>query len=113
MDIKENLRNGLLFDIYKELLTKKQQEILFYFLDRNVSITEIAESTGSTRQAVNDIIKRTLKTLEQYEKKLKNLERFSETQHEIEKLEALAKKHPEIEELKKIAKSLDVINCKD
>ncbi|MDR0850234.1 MAG: DNA-binding protein [Christensenellaceae bacterium] len=110
MNVKENLECGLLFEIYKSLLTNKQQEILSYFLNRDISISEIAISVDSTRQAVNDIIKRTLKTLEQYEKKLKILEKFKKMQQEIEKLEVISKKHTEIKDLEQITKKLDKIN---
>ncbi len=64
-----------LFDTYKELLTKKQQEyfILYYFED--LSLKEIAENKNVSRNAVFDQIKKAINNLEEYEEKLKVLEK--------------------------------------
>ena len=43
MKIEENLKLSLLFDIYKNLLTQKQKEVLSDFLDNNISLTELAQ----------------------------------------------------------------------
>ena len=109
MDVNKNLFFGSLFEVYKSLLTSKQQGILNDFLNRDISISEIAVSENSTRQAVNDIIKRTLKTLENYEEKLKILEKFELMQQEIDKLKTVAS-GKRIDELEKIIKNMDKIN---
>ena len=62
--------NRLFYDFYRELLTKHQQEILDLYYDEDLSLAEIAERIGSSRQAVYDLVKRTNKTLKAYEKKL-------------------------------------------
>ncbi len=70
MELEANLKLSLLSELYKNLLTQKQQKMLKDFLDNNLSITELAVEYNSTRQAVNDLLKRTFKTLEEYENKL-------------------------------------------
>ena len=70
MELEVNLKLSLLSELYKNLLTQKQQKMLKDFLDNNLSITELAVEYNSTRQAVNDLLKRTFKTLEEYENKL-------------------------------------------
>ena len=70
MELEANLKLSLLTELYKNLLTEKQQKMLKDFLDNNLSISELAVEYNSTRQAVNDLLKRTFKTLEEYEKKL-------------------------------------------
>ena len=70
MELEANLKLSLLSELYKNLLTQKQQKMLKDFLDNNLSITELAVEYDSTRQAVNDLLKRTFKTLEEYENKL-------------------------------------------
>ena len=70
MELEANLKLSLLSELYKNLLTDKQQKMLKDFLDNNLSISELAVEYNSTRQAVNDLLKRTFKTLEGYEKKL-------------------------------------------
>ena len=77
MDIEQNLKDSLLLEIYGKLLTEKQREILSEFYNDNISISEIAEGHNSTRQAVNDLIKRSVKVLNDYETKLGLLDRFN------------------------------------
>ena len=78
MEIRDNLRKSLLAEMYAPLLTSKQQSILRMFLDSNISLSEIAEEFDISRQAVNDLVKRTFRVLEDYENKLKLLEKFEQ-----------------------------------
>lgn len=66
-----------LFEIYKGLLTEKQRDLFFshYFLD--LSLAEIAEQEGGTRQNVYDSIKKVKTKLVEYEGVLKLREKFS------------------------------------
>ena len=77
MDVTQQFNSSMLFEFYGNLLTEKQKDMLTDFLDNNLSLSEIAESYGITRQAANDLIKRTLKVLENYESKLGLLKRFN------------------------------------
>ena len=52
----KNVKIGLLSDIYGELLTKKQQDVLDLYYNNNLSLAEVAEEVGITRQAVKDSI---------------------------------------------------------
>ena len=81
-------------DFYAPLLTSRQQEVLNLYLDGDYTLTEIAESFGSTRQAVYDMVKRTEKTLVGYEKKLGLLKRFHTARQQAEKIECLIQKFP-------------------
>lgn len=76
MEINHNLKLSLLFELYGNLLTEKQGSFLKDFLDLNFSLSEIAEINESSRQSVNDLIKRSLKKLEEYEGKLHFFEKF-------------------------------------
>ena len=75
MDLIEREHHINLFDIYKELLTDKQQEYftLHYFDD--LSFAEIAIEKNVSRNAAFDQIKKTLHALEDYEEKLKLLKK--------------------------------------
>ncbi len=69
-DFEQRMRLGRLFDIYGGLLTEKQQQCLrLYFYD-DLSLTEIAEETGVSRQAIHDLLKRVELILERNETKL-------------------------------------------
>ena len=66
----------MLFDFYGKLLTNKQQEILSYYYEHDLSLGEIAEEFNVSRQAVHDILKRGERILEGYEEKLGLVKKF-------------------------------------
>ncbi len=70
MNIAKTLQVSRLFGVYKNLLTKKQQEIVKAYVFYNGSLGEIAEEFGVSRQASFDLLKRTINKLFEYEEKL-------------------------------------------
>lgn len=70
MDLIKREYHIALFEIYKELLTEKQQEYftLYYFDD--LTLSEIAENKDVSRNAVFDQVKKVILILENYENKL-------------------------------------------
>ena len=68
------VRIGRLYDHYGTLLTERQQKCLELHFLQDWSLGEIAADLGVSRQAVNDILRRSEETLEEYEKKLKLLQ---------------------------------------
>ncbi len=66
----------LKMDFYGELLTQKQRDIMARYYFDDYSLNEIAEEYEITRQAVQDMIKRTEKLLDKYEEKLLLVEKF-------------------------------------
>ncbi len=72
----ENLDMSLLLDFYGEVLTYRQREMLELYYDDDLSLSEISEQSGITRQGVRDAIKRAEKQLFEMESKLKLVERF-------------------------------------
>lgn len=70
---EQRMRLGRLFDIYGSLLTAKQKQCLgLYFYD-DLSLSEISEELGVSRQAVHDLLKRVEQLLERYEASLQVL----------------------------------------
>lgn len=67
---------ALLFDFYGQLLTDKQIEIVDMYYNHDLSLSEISEQLGISRQGVYDTLKRAEKTLFDYEEKLKLVNRF-------------------------------------
>ncbi len=87
--MNEILEQALLYDFYGELLTEHQKEIYEQFVLEDLSLSEIAQDAGISRQGVHDLVKRCQKILEGYEQKLHLVERFlsiKENVHEIEGL---------------------------
>ncbi len=66
----ERLKYLRLWDIYGSLLTETQREFceLYYLCD--LSLSEIAEEKGVTKQSVSDTLKKSREILEHYEEKL-------------------------------------------
>ncbi len=64
------VRIGLLFDQYAPLLTGHQREAIDLYYLQNWSLQEIAEAWSTSRQAVHDLISRTVRALEDYESRL-------------------------------------------
>ena len=75
MNIEKTQRINNLLDLYRDLLTDKQQEIMDMYFIYDLSLSEVALDTNTSRSAVFDLIKRTTKTLENYESKLHLLEK--------------------------------------
>lgn len=66
----------LLLDCYSELLTERQRDIAELYFNEDLSLTEIAETRGITRQAVRDSIRHSEQTLLETEGKLGMAERI-------------------------------------
>ena len=66
----------MLYDFYGELLTEHQKNIYEDVIITDLSYSEIARLNGISRQGVYDMIKRCDKILEDYEDKLKLVEKF-------------------------------------
>ena len=77
------VRQSLLYDFYGELLTEHQKNIYEDVIINDLSYSEIARLNGITRQGVHDMIKRCDKILEDYEAKLKLVEKFVNTKDKI------------------------------
>ena len=88
--MKDIFKSSLLYDFYGELLTNHQKEIYEDFILNDLSLGEIAEERGISRQGVHDLVKRCDKTLNGYEEKLHLLERFSKTKEDVERICQLA-----------------------
>lgn len=78
----KDLSISVLFDYYGESLSDKQKQIFDSYYNLDLSLSEIAENMGITRQGVRDFIKRTEQQLIEFESSLK----FSEKCGEIKKL---------------------------
>ncbi len=79
----------MLFDFYGELLTEHQRSVYADAVYNDLSLGEIAEERGISRQGVHDLIKRCDKILKGYESRLHLVERFArakETVREIQRL---------------------------
>ncbi|MCR5503091.1 MAG: YlxM family DNA-binding protein [Lachnospiraceae bacterium] len=89
------VEQGLLYDFYGELLTEHQRRIYEDAVLNDLSISEIAEEYGISRQGVHDLIKRCNRQLSEYEEKLSLVGRFLRIRKKIEALPGLTKEEKE------------------
>ena len=68
---------ALLYDYYGELLTEKQREYFDLHYNEDLSLAEIAQSEGVSRQSVWDIIRRAEETMRRFEEKTGLVARFA------------------------------------
>ena len=80
----KNLSVSSLLDLYGGMLTDKQRSFLEYYYNDDLSLAEIAQNEGITRQGVYDIVKRATDQLKSYEEKLKLSERFEKIYDEAQ-----------------------------
>ena len=87
----ENIvEQGLLYDFYGELLTPHQRRIYEDAVLNDMSLSEIAEEQGISRQGVHDLIRRCDKTLKGYEGRLHLLEKFGKVKETVEQIERIS-----------------------
>ncbi len=84
----KDLEISRLCDAYGALLTEHQSETLRDFYDYDLSLAEIAENRGITRQAALCRIRQAEKQLKEYESKLKLVERMGKLIEELTALKA-------------------------
>lgn len=92
-DLKNRNEIILLIDIYGELLTKKQRDILeLYFFD-DLSLVEISKINNSSRQSILYSINKSIEQLEVFESKMKLLKKDKEFRENKEFLLEKLKEH--------------------
>jgi uncharacterized protein len=87
------VEQAMLYDFYGELLTEHQRQIYEDVVFENLSLGEIAQEEGVSRQAVHDIVKRCDKALSEYEEKLKLVQKFIRIKEKIEEIDRLSEQY--------------------
>lgn len=83
------MEQAMLYDFYGELLTENQKSIYEDAVLNDLSLGEIAQEKGITRQGVHDTIRRCNKILEGYEDKLHLLSKFLHTKDMVNEMNRL------------------------
>lgn len=97
---------SLLLEFYGSLLTERQREIVSYTVDDDLSLSEISELLGITRQGVRDAIQKARAQLEEYEEKLGMYKSFCQRQKDGDRLVELIERMDADPKLREEAKSL-------
>jgi len=101
--MEKNYEISRLLDLYGALLNEKQRNTLVCYYEEDLSLSEIAQNEGISRQGVSDSIRRAEQQLKSFEEKLhlleisgvieelseKSAEADSEVRQAVEKLASL------------------------
>jgi UPF0122 protein BACCAP_02086 len=83
-------RMALLFDFYGDMLTDRQKEFFDLYYNEDLSLSEIAENYGITRQGVRDVIVRAEGIMQELEDKTGIIRRFQRMQEQFSDIERAA-----------------------
>lgn len=89
MNIEERVQIAILSKYYGKLLTDRQQDILKMYVDNNLSLAEVSEELGISRQAVKDALDNSMQTLKNAEEKLQFIVRDDKIKTIIEENKTL------------------------
>lgn len=96
---------SMLYDFYGALLKEQKRQVFEDYILNDLSLSEIAEERGISRQAVHDTVKRCSRELSEYEDKLRLIEKFEVIKgkvHEIHKTATLITGESCLEDITKI-----------
>ena len=85
--MEKNVKVVLLFDFYRNMLTSRQAESIDLYYNEDLSLAEISEHMGITRQGVRDNIKRAENTLFDTEDRLGLASRFLKIKSDLLKID--------------------------
>lgn len=94
--IDKTIRVTQLYDVYGKLLTPTQRQYIEYYYFDDLSLKEVAEELGVSRNAIHDSLKRTVELMEHYEANLHVL-RLEQTIQAIKASHTLQEVHDFIE----------------
>lgn len=86
----KNYDIAVLLDFYGELLTEKRRDFINYYYNDDLSLAEIAENEGLSRQGVRDTVKKAEEQLLEYERILKTAEKFRAVSDLCSRISAIA-----------------------
>mgnify|MGYP002074493578 CR=1 FL=1 len=89
-------RMTMLFDFYGDILTDRQKEFYDLYYNEDLSLGEIAENYGITRQGVRDVIVRAEAVLTELEDKTGLIKRFHTMRAQLEQLSKDAQRMTEL-----------------
>jgi len=83
---EKNLEIGFLLDFYGDVLSERKRLVLDYYYNDDLSLAEIADEIGISRQGVRELIKKAEEELHFFEEKLGLAKRFRTAQKQADRL---------------------------
>ena len=107
--MEDTLFRTLLFDYFGDLLTEKQRDCYDLHYNQDLSLQEIAEQYGTTRQAVWDLVRRSEQSLRELEAKTGLVARAVKRREHLDALTALARELPETDTARRLRAGLEAL----
>lgn len=107
--MEKHVEISMLCQIYGKILTEKQYEFINDYYNNDLSLSEIAENSNITRQAVRDVIKKGENKLFELEEKLSFMKRMLNQEKQIQLILEQLNKIQETSSDKKAQKILETI----
>lgn len=104
--MSKNIENAILLDTYGSMLTEKQYDTLSLYYDEDLSLSEIAENMGITRQGVHKCIRTAEEYLAQLEETLGFAQKYRNVCDLCDKLTALTDENVDSADEKEKMKSI-------
>lgn len=101
---------AMLYDFYGELLNEHQKSIYEEYVLDNLSLSEIAEERGISRQGVHDLIKRADKTLNEYERKLQLIRKFMNIKDKVNRINEISVEMTEGADKERASRIISITN---
>lgn len=110
--MSKDLNMSLLLDFYGDILSEKQREAVELFYNGDLSLSEISEITGITRQGVRDRIVKSEQILTELENKLGLASRFGNVSKTLEyiknRLDELKSSGASVDDIIEAANRIDI-----
>ncbi|MBD5423872.1 MAG: DNA-binding protein [Allobaculum sp.] len=87
----DHTQGNILFDLYGPLLTRRQQDVLEFYFQDDLSLTEIQENLSISKAAVYDALKKGVQAMEE-------LESILHLQAKLQVIQQFLQTHPEYSE---------------
>ena len=102
---------AVLFDYYGKLLSDKQYNVVDQHCNEDLSLREIAEINGISKQGISDILSRAEKKLRFYEDELKLISKFEKINNSLKEINLLIESSKNVDST--LLNILDVIQKKN
>lgn len=103
------LKVAQLYDVYGQLLNEKQRDVINCYYNEDLSLQEIADNDGKTKQAISDMINRSVDKLFEFENELSLLKSKTELKASLLDIRELIESSNNKEAIRKLTEIIEKI----
>ena len=98
-----------LYEVYGQLLNEKQRDVINCYYNEDLSLQEIADNDGKTKQAISDMINRSVDKLFEFENELSLLKSKTELKASLLDIRELIESSNNKEAIRKLTEVIEKI----